>query len=100
MERVFGRIFAGEQKVEQGTEAIDIGAGRCLSTAILFGRSKAGRAELQGVLCATGFEITSNAKIDQRELSLRVAHHVARFEITKDDWRLAMMQVVEHLTQL
>src|SRR5579884_1084564 len=44
MERVLGRIFAGEQEVQQGTEAIDIGTWRCLSSAILFGRSEAGRA--------------------------------------------------------
>src|SRR5437868_2165525 len=86
--------------MEQGPQAIEVGARCTLCFAILFGRGKTGRAQRYRIMRLARFENTGNAEINQKKLPILLDHHVGRFEVTENDWRLLAVQITQHVAQL
>src|SRR6266516_2813779 len=53
------------------------------------------RAQRHRVAHLSWLELARNTKVDQVEMSSRAAHNISRFEIAKDDRRLALVQIAQ-----
>src|SRR5579883_2712592 len=95
-----GRIIAGQHLVKSGSQTVDVGAGRRLRSAILFGGSVAGGAERGRIFGLPWFEVPGNAEIDQVDMPMRGEHDVRGFEIAEDDGWLPHMQIFKHGAEL
>src|SRR6266851_6127111 len=95
-----GRIISRQQLVEDHTKAVDVGARGGLHFAILLRGSIAWRAKRHGIFDLAGLEMTSDAEINQVEVPFWCAHDISRFEVPKDDGRLARVQVIQHGAKL
>src|SRR6266568_5916586 len=100
MERRFRGILGGEQLVQNSSQAVDIGARGGLRFTVLLRSGVPQRAEGDGIFGLAWFEMTRDAEVDQVQLALKRAHDVSRLQITKNDWRLMRVQVIQHTTQL
>ena len=45
-------------------------------------------------------EKTSDAKVNQKDVPTFADHHIGRFEVTKNDWWLMIMEITQYVTQL
>src|ERR1700694_165670 len=86
--------------VQCSSKAIDIRAWSWWCTAILLRSGIARCTERHISSRLSPSKVMGNAKIDQIEIVRRSEHNIGRFEVTKDDRRLACMKIVEHRTQL
>ena len=84
-------IAAGEEGIEQNTQAVNIALRRCLRTAILFRGSIARRTKQLGIMRLAVPEVTSDAKAYQGKLAGGVLNDIAGLEVAKDDGRLPGM---------
>jgi hypothetical protein len=81
-------------------QAIDISTRGRLRFAVLFRSRVARRTERHSISRLTGREATRYTKIDQVELSCGCAHDIGRLEITKNNRRLPLVQVVKYRAEL
>src|SRR5579859_1000638 len=100
MEGVLSRIFAREQLVEQGAQAIEVALWRSLLFAVLFRGSVAWGAQRDRIPGLSGFEVARNTEVDQEEMPFGGAHNVGGLEVAKDDRWLACMQIVQYFAEL
>ena len=81
--------------MEGHAKAVDIGAGRCLRFAVLFGRGIAQGAKGGCVSGLPGFEEAGDTKVDQEDVIVGGEHDVGGFEVAKYNGRLVCVQVFE-----
>ena len=86
--------------MECNAEAVNVGLLGRLCLAILLRCGIARGAKGDSISGLPRFEVTSRAKVDQIEMAPGSAHDVSRLDITKDDRRLARVQVIKHGTKL
>ncbi len=80
--------------VEDHTKAVDVGTRGGLHFAILLRGSIARRAKRHSIFDLARLEMAGDAKVNQVEVPFWCAHDISRFEVSKDDGRLARVQVI------
>ena len=101
---VLARVGTGEQIEQRGAQRVDVGA--LVDRAVLgelFGGAEARRAELTVVANERTLalaDLQRDTEVDELDRAVGREHHVRRLHVAKDDWRLATVQVVEHVAQL
>src|SRR6266566_2784032 len=93
-------VLPGEHVMKPSPQAIEIRGWRRRHPAMLFWRGMTRRPEGNGIPGLPGFEMTGNTEINQVDVFVRGQHNVGGLEITKDDGRLACVQVVQYGAEL
>jgi len=98
--RLFGRVFAGQERPCQLAQGIDVAARIGLPLPILLRRAVSLCAQTHGVLRDAALEETSDAKVDQLECPVGLHHDVGRLQIAEDHWWLLVVQVLQDVAEL
>src|SRR5690349_702132 len=91
------RLFTRKQLMEHGSQAVDVREGS--DERVVLRGCIAWRAKILRVFFLIPQKTARNTKVDEAHMNVRCYHDVCRFEIAKDDGRLASMEIGENGSQ-